>query len=239
MRTRTALAAPLSAALAASLIASIFDAAALAPVLLTQLVLSALIGLEPPGPVPRFALKRAVAAIPFCAVLAVCVSAFTIALAVSDFNLAAFQRAPTPSTRDAVLRWEMPGTAEDIYCSRILLNQCQTVTGMTDRLECWRQAEQVAARATKTAGDTASAWYNLALFTAVQNDARGTRIALTRASEIAPNWFKPHWTLAKLLSQTGDINDAEIEAARAVSLNANHDPEVTQTLQQIRAAFHR
>jgi tetratricopeptide (TPR) repeat protein len=215
-----------------------FDAAALASVLLTALVLSALIALEPPGPRPALNLRPAIA-IPICGITAVCISAFTLSLAASDFNLAAFQRAPTPAHRDAVLRWELPGTAEDIYCSRTLLNQCQTVTGITNRLECWRQAEQVAARATITAGDTANAWYNLALFTSVQNDVRGTRIALTRAIEIAPNWFKPHWTLANLLSQTGDIKGAAAEAARAATLNANHDPEVEQTLQQIRAAVHR
>jgi hypothetical protein len=238
MRTQPARAAPFAAALLASLTASMFDAGVLGPVLLSLLVLSMLIALEDPE-VPSSVTVKPWIVVSVCGSAAALVAVFTIALTVSDFQLAAFQRAPGPAASAAVLRWQLPGTAEDIYCSRILLNQCQGVTGIAARIECWREAEQVAARAVRSAGDPANAWYNLALFTAVQNDVRGTEMSLHRAILIAPNWFKPHWALARLLSQTGELKRARGEADLAAALNHNHDPEVAATVVQLRSGSHK
>jgi O-antigen ligase len=233
LRVRLRFAAPLAAALAASLATSMFDAASLGPLLLTLLVLAVLVALEPPRPSGRLSLTPWIFAGTGCALAAACV-AFAVTLSMTDFRLVRFQQTPVPETYEAMRRVRMSGAAEDIFCSRTLLNRCEGVTGLVPRIECWRVAEQVAARATTTADDTANAWYNLALFTAAQNDVRGTRMALARASQAAPVWFKPHWALANLLSRTGDPGTAEKEAERAAWLNANHDREVSETLHKLR-----
>jgi O-antigen ligase len=232
LRVRPRLAAGLAAAMVASLTAAMFDAATLAPVLLTLLVLAILVALEPSEEQRTLSVRPWVFAIAG-GIVALSCSGFGVVLAVSDFRLARFQKAPGAQNYEAIRKLQLPGAADDVFCSRTLLNQCQSVRGPMAQLECWRFAEQAAARATVTADDTANAWYNLAAFTAAQNDVRGTRMALGRAMEIAPVWFKPHWTLAKVLSRTGDLSQARREAQRAAWLNANHDPEVADTLAQL------
>ncbi|HZL57145.1 MAG TPA: O-antigen ligase family protein [Bryobacteraceae bacterium] len=234
IRVQPKVAAPLAAALVASFTASLFDAAGLGPVILSLLVLSLIVSAEPPE------LRRSIATprwivIAVCGIMAICACTFAGTVATADYRLAVFQRAPSRPTGEAALRWELPATAEDIYVSRVLLNLCQSVTAITARIECWREAEQVAARATGTAGDPANAWYNLAEFTAAQNDIRGTEMALRKAIGVAPNWFKPHWTLARLLAQTEHLKEAVIEGQRAAILNSGHDAEVSDTARQLRS----
>ena len=142
--------------------------------------------------------------------LAAPVAAFALLLAVSDFRLAQFQR--------DLHYARLPVAAEDIYCSRMLAK-----TSM-------RTAIEAAVRATTTADDPANAWYNLAVFTAASGDIVGTRRSLEEAARQSPNWFKPHWTLARLLKQTGDATHAKLEADRALLLDANHHSEVLATL---------
>ena len=136
--------------------------------------------------------------------------AFALLLAVSDFRLAQFQR--------NLHYVRLPVAAEDIYCSRMLARTS------------YRTAIEAAARATTTADDPANAWYNLAVFTAATGDIAGTRRSLEEAARQSPNWFKPHWTLARLLRQTGDATHAKLEADRAVLLDANHHSEVLATV---------
>jgi len=136
--------------------------------------------------------------------------AFALLLAVSDFRLAQFQR--------NLHYVRLPVAAEDIYCSRMLARTS------------YRTAIEAAARATTTADDPANAWYNLAVFTAATGDIAGTRRSLEEAARQSPNWFKPHWTLARLLRQTGDAMHAKLEADRAVLLDANHHSEVLATV---------
>jgi O-antigen ligase len=233
LRVRSPLAPPLAAALVASVVAAIFDAAVLVPVLLTLLVVSMLIVSEPADVSRRISINpwfwRGI-----CATTAVCIASFTVETLIADFKLARFQGKPGIEQYESARHWHLPGAAEDIYGSRVLLNTCSGTAGMVANIGCWRAAEQVAAEATRTADDPANAWYNLALFTAIPNDVRGTSMALNRAIQAAPNWFKPHWALARLLSRTGDLHNAVSEAGRAASLNANHDPEVSQTLQDLR-----
>jgi hypothetical protein len=64
----------------------------------------------------------------------------------------------------------------------------------------------------------------------MQNDVPGTAKALVTASGIAPNWFKPHWVLTKLLSRDGERDQAISEAQRAESLDDEKHAEVSQTV---------
>ena len=234
-RGSSRMAAPLGAAIVASGVTSLFDAASLAPVLLTLLAIAMLVALETPE-IPE-ASARAVAGklvlVPVGMLLAAVFAMFATHLAAGDYLLVQFQRAPSGAAWETARRWRLPGAAEDIYCSRVLLNLCSATTGIPQRIGCWRTAEQVAAEATRTSDDPANAWYNLALFTALPNDARGTEMALTRASAISPQWFKPHWTLAKLLAQNGDWRRALVEAERAAALDGKRDPEVAETLREM------
>ncbi len=93
-------------------------------------------------------------------------------------------------------------------------------------------AAGAASRATRQPEQLANAWYNLSILTAAHNDAPGTEYALRAALSAAPNWYKPHWTLARLLANEGRPAEAGSEAALAIDLNGGKDPEVASTLAQ-------
>ena len=90
-----------------------------------------------------------------------------------------------------------------------------------------------------TSEERQNAFYNLAIFFATQNDSANVERSLRNAIVWAPNWFKPHWTLAKLYSTQKRLQEAEHEAQLAVELNGGKDEEVTQTLNDIRSAIAR
>jgi Flp pilus assembly protein TadD len=96
-------------------------------------------------------------------------------------------------------------------------------------------ATVAAARATETSDDPAVAWYNLAIFTSALGDGAGVERSLRNAMRLAPNWFKPHWTLANLLLLTGRNAEARTEAERAFILDGGKDPDVTATRQRASA----
>jgi len=63
--------------------------------------------------------------------------------------------------------------------------------------------------------------------------------SLRTAIAKAPNWFKPHWTLAKLFLVQGRLREAEIEAVTAIDRGNGQDKELLETLQQIRNKLAR
>jgi len=234
LRVQSKVAAPLAAALLASGVAAMFSAAVMPPLLLSLLIVGMLTASEQPdrriaGTQSRLLLAG------FAVPAAAGVVIFACLLAVSDYRLARFQRHPGIPEYNAIMRLQTSIAAEDVYCSRMLAASCSTSTGPAGQYDCWRIAIQAAARGTKTADDLANAWYNLAEFTAAQNDVRGTRMALTQATEAAPKWFKPHWAMAELLARTGDTANARMEADRAASLDANRNPEFSRALAQLKA----
>jgi hypothetical protein len=58
-------------------------------------------------------------------------------------------------------------------------------------------------RACVTSEDRQNAFYNVALFYSATNQLDYMESALRNAMRYAPNWYKPHWLLAQLLSHTG------------------------------------
>jgi O-antigen ligase len=234
-RSQSKFAPSLTAGILASGIAGLFSAAIMPPLLLTLLTLAALTALEEPDRALQSAGSR-LGWLAFAAPVAAGVATFGCLLAISDYRLAAFQRHPGMAAYNSVLSLAVPVAAEDIYGSRMLASTCGTgVSG--GRYDCWRTALRAAARATSTADDPANAWYNLAQFTAAQNDIGATRAALTNASRSAPQWFKPHWALAELSIRTGDRGIARAEAERAASLNSNHNPEFSASLATLQASL--
>jgi hypothetical protein len=188
-------------------------------------VIAMLVALDPEDPSSRPLVKRAVV-LAVSVPVAVCLGVFGVTLAIADFNLARFQRMPSAALYNALQRTALPGAAEDLYCSRRLA----TVCGQS----CAKTATEAAARATRTADNPPNAWYNFGMFSAEQNDEARVEIALRTSASLAPNWFKPHWTLANLLALTGRGAEAGREAEKAFLLDAGKDPEVRQTFSKLR-----
>ena len=98
------------------------------------------------------------------------------------------------------------------------------------------QHRRFSRRATTSVEHSQNAWYNLAPFYAARNDAGAAESSLRAAIAHAPKWFKPHWTLAKLLEATGRLPEAALEALAAVTFDGGKHPEVSETLARIRWA---
>jgi len=137
-------------------------------------------------------------------------------------------------------RRRLPGTAADLWYSRTLLGFAQTAPNAATRLQALALAGAAALRATQTAEDPFNAWYSLAGLYATQNDFQRTESSLRSSIAAHPNWFKPHWTLAQVLALEGRNEEAGREAELAADLNGGKNPEVAQTLADIRSrSFHK
>jgi O-antigen ligase len=175
--------------------------------------------------------------LPVSLVLAV----FAVRFLVADHALAvAQQRLESDNANGAAqayqvsLRWKPDGAGADLSYSMSMAQLASRTPIFATRLQARQQAIEAGVRATRTSDDRQNAWYNLALLLASENDAAGVERSLRNAIAWAPNWFKPHWTLAQLLEMTGRHDEALAEAAAAVERDGAHDPEVTQTLEKLR-----
>ncbi len=179
--------------------------------------------------------------------LAIAFIACAVPLALGDRLLARAQTAikAGDSSSAAALyarywRVRLPGEfAADIWCSRAALDLAQRTQSPAVRLQALAQAHAAAARAPQTADDPFNAWYNLAAFDSLTGDSAAAEHDLRQAIAARPNWFKPHWTLARLLLLESRLGEAANEAALAVSLDAGKDPDVTRTLMEARDRLHR
>jgi hypothetical protein len=207
-------------------VAAMFSAVTAGPSILTALVLAMLVAMTPEDAAPRLAIRPATV-LAISAPVAVCLLAYGVLLVVSDFTLSQFEHGAGVAAYRLVVRTEMPGAAEEMYCSRRLTEVCAY------KPECAMSVFEAATRATTTTDNPPNAWYNLAVLTAAKNDPAPVENALRTAITLAPNWFKPHWALASLLEVTGRPAEARREAARALFLDADKDPEVVRTLLRI------
>jgi hypothetical protein len=96
-----------------------------------------------------------------------------------------------------------------------------------------QMATSAAAQATATAEQRQNAWYNLAVLAAGRDDARTVETALREAISASPNWYKPHWALARLLYAEGRWADAAAEARLAAGLDGAKHPEVAASAAEI------
>jgi hypothetical protein len=179
---------------------------------------------------------------PVSATAAAVLTVFAVRLTLADRALLAVQRnleggrlAEAAAAYERVRRWRAPAAAPDLWYSRKLGTSLSNSGNALERLQAWPGAVEAAVRATRTAEDRHNAWYNLAMFYAAQDDPARTEGALRAAAAAAPNWFKPHWMLARLLALAGRHEDALAEAQRAAELNGGKDLEVAQTLDEISA----
>ncbi len=131
------------------------------------------------------------------------------------------------------LQWTVQGSGADLDYSRAMAQLANITPVFATRLAARQQALEAGVRATSTTDDRQNAWYNLAMLFAAENDTVPVERSLRNAIAWAPNWFKPHWTLAQLLEMTGRHQEALAEAAAAVERDGGHDPEVLETLRKL------
>jgi len=109
-------------------------------------------------------------------------------------------------------------------------------TNFKSRLDAFDQAFQSGVRATQDSEQRQNAWYNLAELFASRNDVAGTERSLRNAIAWSPNWFKPHWVLAKLLQAQQRRQEALFEAQAAVERDGGRDSEVSETLNRLQTS---
>ncbi len=165
---------------------------------------------------------------------------FGVRLAISDGFAARMQAAIARrdwqgAIRDDELarRWAPPAVSYDLYYARAMARESASARSNLLSAQLGREAYEAAVRACGAAEQRQNALYNLAMFYASQNDTADTERSLKAAIEAAPNWFKPHWTLARLLALQGRNELARQEALIAMDLDGGHDAEVSQTLEKI------
>jgi O-Antigen ligase len=193
----------------------------------------------PPGP-PGRRWPRTAAAVCCAGVLAV----FAARLWMAETALAAVGRdLDAGRVGDAATRyadyehWRWPGGSADLWYSRRLAQIAGSDATQLIRFQAFQQAGFAAQRATQTTEAGFNAYYNLAAFYARSNDFARTEQSLRAAIHYAPNWFKTHWMLAQVLQAASRLKEAEAEAAAAAALDGGKHPEVTGTLEHVRAAL--
>ena len=177
-----------------------------------------------------------------CATVALVFLIFSIQLSVADAGLARVRRLILAGElRDAaglyqrIERWQPPGMRTDLWYSRAMGGAARGAKNPNDAIVAWQQGLDAAVRAAHSDEERQNAWYSLAEFYAYQNDFAHTEQSLRSAISCAPNWFKPHWVLARVLQTVGRLPEARTEASRAVDLDGGRDPEVVQTYREIMA----
>ena len=230
---------PLAAALAGLLACQQFSVlivpTALYFYLLLAILVAAVMPTASPSPNSQPSLRAAyyfplaLAAAILLAVFAVRLLIADSALAISERRIAAGDAAGAAQAYQTVLRFEPAGSGSDLRYSREMQQLSARSPLFADSMLARQEALKAAIAATRTAEDRQNAWYNLAELLAATNDAPSVEHSLRNAIAWAPNWFKPHWTLAQLLEVTHHRDLALVEAAAAVERDAGRDLEVTET----------
>ena len=241
VKSGNALAPSLAAALAGMLITQQFIVFVFATALYFHLIIALLVAgapvepshVENSGKSPRWIPPVALAA-------SLALIAFVVRLLVADWSLAVAQRRIAAGDAGGAsmayqteLRWQLPGAGDDLEYSSAMARLAARTPLFVTRLQAARQAFQSANRATTTAEDPQNAWYHLATLQARNDDTAGVERSLRKAIECAPNWFKPHWTLAQVLELTHRHSEAVVEARAAVERDGSHHPEVLETLRKL------
>jgi tetratricopeptide (TPR) repeat protein len=130
--------------------------------------------------------------------------------------------------------WLPPGPTADLYYSRALAAAAASARDPLSSIQAWQQAIEAGIRAPRTTDEPANAAYSLAMLYAAKNDPAGVESSLRAAIQSAPNWFKPHWMLARVLALQGRLKEANLEADAAIERNGGKNQEVLETLQEIR-----
>jgi hypothetical protein len=240
LRRGDPLGAPLAAALVACLVCQQFGVLIVPTALYFYLLLAILVAAAIPiETIPDSSSARWYPACAFA--VAILLAVFAVRLVVADAALAAVDRRVdagdamgASQAYRTVLGWQPAGAGSDLRYSRAMQQLVVHAPLFASRLMARQEAIKAGIAATRTSEDRENAWYNLANLFAANSDAASVERSLRNAIAWAPNWFKPHWTLAQLLDLENRHNQALAEAAEAVRFDAGHDPEVTETWKQLK-----
>jgi len=167
------------------------------------------------------------------------------ALAVSDYRLAVIKadldrgavEAAASGYRafanSALARAPFARVQADLYFSRRFASASTNVADVRLKLLCGQLAFESAVHSTQDSEQPANAWYNLALLVSSQGNAAAVEANLRQAISSSPRWFKPHWTLARLLQSQGRTSEARAEARTALDLDGGKHDEVVTTMNEI------
>ena len=179
-------------------------------------------------------------AAPLTAAVALVLLGYALRLSVADWFLARTRDAlganntvAAAAYYERAARW-LPGASADLFYSRTMAAAAAKAPDPASAVRTWQQAMAAGQRAVASTDEPANAAYNLAAMHAAANDLARTEESLRAAVSRAPNWFKPYWTLARVLALSGRLEEAEKSAAAAVERNGSVNPEVLQTLQEIK-----
>jgi len=237
----------LAAMLAAALVSQQFAAFVLPTALCFYLTIAMLAALPPPEdhtraevrPAARlFAAAGRIAATGVFLLFAVCLVVSDGALALTKAHIEAGRLDEAIAAHRRSLKWRPPGMNAELWYSRSLMLLAGRSPYLPVRLRAAQLALETGVLATRSSEEPQNAWYSLAALYAARNALAGTERCLRAAIDASPNWFKPHWTLAQVLAASGRLEEAEREAALAVSLNGGKNPEVVRTLAEVRARLH-
>jgi O-antigen ligase len=221
-----------AAAFVAGLLSQQFTVFTIPAALLT--CLAAVLAIEPSAaPLHRW---RAWVMAPVTLALLYCAIRYTVADAVLARAQHSLQTGDLRGAADQYARysrWRFPGTSADLWYSRAVFALSARIPDPAQRIQAVVQSGVAALQAPATVEDPFDAWYNLAQMSAARNDAAAAERALRAAIAAKPQWFKPHWTLARLLFLQARGDEAKREAALAIQLDAGKHPEVKSTLQPI------
>jgi hypothetical protein len=247
-RRNPRVAACLAACLAAGIVSQQFTAMTVPTAALFFTTIALAVGLASETPAPRASTRwvtagwvAAAAAVGLpLAYLAFRLVAANAALEETRRGLDAGDLRAASAAYERYARWRLPGAGADLWYSRALMDMARKSTGLALIERALAQSEDAAERAIPGAEEPFNAWYNAAQLAALENNYRGTERCLRAAILADPYWFKPHWTLAEVLALQARGEEAGREAKLAVELDSGKDPDVLETLRQIRerAASH-
>ncbi len=229
-----------TAALAAGIISQQFTAFTMPTALMLLVSIGLAVALETRAGEP----KRRIPWIAGSAAIAAVLIYVAVRLGASDAALALAQqrldRADLAGASQQYHRYEnlrLPGRSAELWYSRALLALASQSQVPELRTKAMTEAAAAAVLATRTAEDPFNAWYNLAILCGTQENAGCAERSLRAAITAHPKWFKPHWSLARILSLEGRTEEALREAALAAELDGYKHAEVTTTLEQIRGGL--
>ena len=111
-----------------------------------------------------------------------------------------------------------PDPTADLYFSRRWAAAAANAPDTISKLYFGQIAAGAASLATKSPEQLQNAWYNLAVVEASANNVQAVEYGLRASIAAAPVWYKPHWSLARLLAAEGRRQEAEPgSSARSVS----------------------
>jgi O-antigen ligase len=233
----------LLAGLIATLVAQQFVVFVIPTAFLFFLGIGLLSGLEPAGSdIISIPLRVWVA---LCVALSCTVAAVFLAVAcyrlvAADVTLARIRAALDAGNRaQAVSLWESAktrrssGVTADLYFSRRWADAASKTQDPLEKLRLSALVIETARLATTMPEQRQNAWYNFAMLAAAMNDAKTVEASLHAAIQAGPQWFKPHWALARLLYSAGRTDEAHEEAKLALDLDGHKNAEVVATMGEI------